>query len=466
KKNHKIVKKVFIEFIRHFTIGQQPFNYKYTYILYQPFDRYVSQFVLVYYFVFCTIHNHILLLSSFVNICVNIVKCIYEYTLSVAYIPMYTTILEENMVYEDLFIPGTELSELKLSGFWDWFINVSDVRVHWKYEPTYILSQCAYLFGGLATLIHACIRGGRLPYLWVSIMIHGVVVESLSYLMPDVDNFWHSQTPVMFLGKTIRTEIKRLGRPIPDLIISKTDVGKSRNYSRNFNSSVYDRFKWLCGCPKRNKLFCFICLVMGGNQSAWTQEWCVGKDPCFIYNSSVAVAKMRLPKWSEPFAVGLGVVLIDIPYDIISVNFLHWTWHDTDPNIYDRHYWVPWNSYYFHATFAASFTFWFHFSREKICSSGGKWISDKSIVKEVLCCIIPGILGTVGGVIMFIPVYHPLHDIYKLHSEVTFMIIFAIFLLLIWSGDRKPRNDEFSKKNFSQNPLDDMASGDTFDFTL
>ncbi|KAJ8936916.1 hypothetical protein NQ318_012536 [Aromia moschata] len=60
----------------------------------------------------------------------------------------------------------------------------------------------------------------------------------------------------------IRTEIKRLGRPIPDLIISKTDVGKSRNYSRNFNSSVYDRFKWL---------------LMVGNQGAWTQEGCVGK---------------------------------------------------------------------------------------------------------------------------------------------------------------------------------------------
>ncbi|KAJ8948344.1 hypothetical protein NQ318_019329 [Aromia moschata] len=70
----------------------------------------------------------------------------------------------------------------------------------------------------------------------------------------------------------IRTEIKRLGRPIPDLIISKTDVGKSRNYSRDFNSSVYDRFKRLCGCPKRNKLFCFICLLIGGNRSAWTQE--------------------------------------------------------------------------------------------------------------------------------------------------------------------------------------------------
>ncbi|KAJ8958110.1 hypothetical protein NQ318_006039 [Aromia moschata] len=25
-------------------------------------------------------------------------------------------------------------------------------------------------------------------------------------------------------------------------------------------------------CPKTNKLFCFICLVMGGNRSTWTQE--------------------------------------------------------------------------------------------------------------------------------------------------------------------------------------------------
>ncbi|KAJ8947597.1 hypothetical protein NQ318_010109 [Aromia moschata] len=52
----------------------------------------------------------------------------------------------------------------------------------------------------------------------------------------------------------IRTEIKRLGRPIPDLIISKTDVGKSRNYSRNFNSSVYDRFNVLGKVDIRQQL--------------------------------------------------------------------------------------------------------------------------------------------------------------------------------------------------------------------
>ncbi|KAJ8956677.1 hypothetical protein NQ318_014032 [Aromia moschata] len=63
-------------------------------------------------------------------------------------------------------------------------------------------------------------------------------MNSVDFLLPNKD-----------ITYKIRTEIKRLGRPIPDLIISKTDVGKSRNYSRN---------------------------LMGGNRSAWTQEGCVG----------------------------------------------------------------------------------------------------------------------------------------------------------------------------------------------
>jgi hypothetical protein len=52
---------------------------------------------------------------------------------------------------------------------------------------------------------------------------------------------------------------------------------------------------------------------------------------------------------------------------------MHWTWHDTDPNISDRHYYVPWNSFYFHASFTASFTFWFHFSRFILFGKTKKW---------------------------------------------------------------------------------------------
>ncbi|KAJ8962761.1 hypothetical protein NQ318_001159 [Aromia moschata] len=66
----------------------------------------------------------------------------------------------------------------------------------------------------------------------------------------------------------------------------------------NPSARVYDRFKWLCGCPKRNKLFCFICLVTGGNQSAWTQEGCVGKGRhkatalCARHKATVLIVKI------------------------------------------------------------------------------------------------------------------------------------------------------------------------------
>lgn len=98
-------------------------------------------------------------------------------------------------------------------------------------------------------------------------------------------------------------------------------------------------------------------------------------DPAFIYQAAYAVSKLNLPKYAEPLAVGLVTVLIDIPYDIVAVKFVHWTWHDTDPNIFDRHYWVPWNSYYFHATFAASLFFFFGATRRWFAPKVAQWES-------------------------------------------------------------------------------------------
>lgn len=60
--------------------------------------------------------------------------------------------------------------------------------------------------------------------------------------------------------------------------------------------------------------------------------------------------------------------------------------------------------------------------------------------KELFCTIIASLLGAPSGVILFLPNYHPLHDIFKVHSEVTFFIIFTIFLLIIWTADRQPRH--------------------------
>lgn len=62
--------------------------------------------------------------------------------------------------------------------------------------------------------------------------------------------------------------------------------------------------------------------------------------PGFIYTASVAVARLNITERCEAAAMGLFVVIFDMPYDIIGIKNLWWTWHDTDANIRDRHYWL------------------------------------------------------------------------------------------------------------------------------
>lgn len=157
----------------------------------------------------------------------------------------------------------------------------------------------------------------------------------------------------------------------------------------------------------------------------------------FYYHASWTVSKMKLTSaLARYLAVGLLVVLIDMPYDIIGIKYLHWVWHDTDPNIAERHYWVPWNSYYFHACFAASFSFWFHNTR--------KWVEKRkidtwkagSIVSELSAVVVAAVLGMPGGCLLFIPFYHPLHDFLKIPTEVTSISLLFIFGIIVWANDR------------------------------
>ncbi|XP_021914825.1 uncharacterized protein LOC110827445 [Zootermopsis nevadensis] len=275
------------------------------------------------------------------------------------------------MAYKQLPGFGVQLPELTFDGWLDWFVKVDNPLIFWRAQPTYILAALVFLLGAAGNLVHAILNGGRLPYLWLATVLHGIVVEIVTYNLEDIDNFWHSQTPVIFLGRRLPLHI-------------------------------------------------------------------IALYPVFIYHASVAVSKLRLPTWAEPFAVGLTVVLVDIPYDVVSVKFAHWTWHDTDPNIFDRHYWVPWNSYYFHACFAASFTFWFHGWRRWLYADNLRKWDVNSVVKELVCVVLTAVLGMPGGVLLFLPLYHPLHDLAGIHSEVTFFMIFTIFLLICWTADRTP----------------------------
>lgn len=266
---------------------------------------------------------------------------------------------------------GVERSSMEFTSWLDWLVKIRDPRDCWKSQPTYLISELTYLTVGLLTFIHSRRVGGRFKYLWLATIFHGLTVECAAYWLPDIDNFWHSQTTIVLLGRRLPLHIMML-------------------------------------------------------------------YPAFIYNASVAISRLKLPNWAEPFAVGLCVVLIDLPYDITAVKFLHWTWHDTDPNIFDRHYWVPWNSFYFHATFAASFTFWFHcWKRLIIGKSTDKWQAGDH-KREMLCAILTGLCGMPGGVLQFIPFYHPLHDIAGVHTENCVALLTLTFFLIVWSADRNP----------------------------
>ncbi|KAK4885247.1 hypothetical protein RN001_001518 [Aquatica leii] len=69
---------------------------------------------------------------------------------------------------------------------------------------------------------------------------------------------------------TDKAEIKRLGRPTPNLNIIQSVSSKKRSFNRTFNRAIYNKHTWICGCEIKNALFCFPCLLFGG-ESSWTK---------------------------------------------------------------------------------------------------------------------------------------------------------------------------------------------------
>ena len=66
-------------------------------------------------------------------------------------------------------------------------------------------------------------------------------------------------------------------------------------------------------------------------------------DPAILYTEIACVSRLKLSPFVEPFLVGLVDVMIDFPFDVMGIKLIWWTWHESDPNIYDRTYFVPWS---------------------------------------------------------------------------------------------------------------------------
>lgn len=66
-------------------------------------------------------------------------------------------------------------------------------------------------------------------------------------------------------------KIKALGRETPELNITKSFSHEKSARSRKFNSSLYAKNNWLCGCEVSNRMYCFPCVLYGGDEF-WAEK--------------------------------------------------------------------------------------------------------------------------------------------------------------------------------------------------
>lgn len=69
-----------------------------------------------------------------------------------------------------------------------------------------------------------------------------------------------------------KIKIKSLGPDRPDLHLTQTvNKGGGKKTDRKFNKDWYNKKTWLTGCAESNSLFCFCCLLYGGDDT-WAKK--------------------------------------------------------------------------------------------------------------------------------------------------------------------------------------------------
>ncbi|XP_076049468.1 zinc finger MYM-type protein 1-like [Oratosquilla oratoria] len=68
-----------------------------------------------------------------------------------------------------------------------------------------------------------------------------------------------------------KVAIKQAGRSLPEIKIVQEGVCHNKKYIHSFNCDWYQKKTWLCRCEVKNALFCFPCLLFGGD-SVWSKD--------------------------------------------------------------------------------------------------------------------------------------------------------------------------------------------------
>lgn len=74
-----------------------------------------------------------------------------------------------------------------------------------------------------------------------------------------------------------------------------------------------------------------------------------------MHRAFVATSRLRIDAFIQPLAMGVLVVLLAFPFELLGSKFLWWTWHDTDPLLEDRFYGVPYHTLFYYFFFGMAF---------------------------------------------------------------------------------------------------------------
>ncbi|XP_050072772.1 uncharacterized protein LOC126560866 [Anopheles maculipalpis] len=182
--------------------------------------------------------------------------------------------------------------------------------------------------------------------------------------------------------------------------------------------------------------------------------------PFFYYQAFWAVSKLRLKcRWSEHIAVGMLVVLFDLPFDMISIKFLHWTLHETEPMLGERVYSVPCTLLLFFAVTTFTFSYLFHNMRKWLDpATHNRWASGP-FRTELVVTIGSASLSLTFGSVLFLAFNYPLHTVLGIPIKVIVIGVFLCVLTIFWKFDRKSNRSSPSGQSFVDHILNGYIVG-------
>eukprot|EP01137_Pigoraptor_chileana_P026747 Opistho-2@8501 len=167
--------------------------------------------------------------------------------------------------------------------------------------------------------------------------------------------------------------------------------------------------------------------------------------PAFIYLSSMAVTRLRLPRIAEPFAVGLCAVIADAPYDILvqAPRCSGGRGMRQTPILVIEHTTCRGLAIFFHATFSSTLLFAFRGLRRAIGGCRDDGDRAPSAIHELVAVVLTGLLTfPLAVVLQFGPLFHLPNLLLGVSTEPCVWVLFgfygiAMLRAVVTQGERR-----------------------------